>query len=217
MSAHRCRGHPAWGAVAAFTIIELLVVIGIIAVLTALLFPVLATVRRRGAEKVCFSNLRQLGMAVRMYMQDHDGGRPDRLHTMLGSYLSDRRLLVCPADGVPGGYASKVFDVRLGPPIEVIPVFTSYNWFIWTDDRWAILESRGPRAGMILDRVHGEPRSPYQRDDRPWPHRVGRTIRLHMDGSVRIVNIPRAATSWWGQLTYNPGEPIYHFPEDTPP
>ena len=56
----------------AFTLIELLTVIGIIAVLAALLFPVFATARGKAREITCVSNLRQIGMAIKMYTQDHD-------------------------------------------------------------------------------------------------------------------------------------------------
>ncbi|GAB4466239.1 MAG: hypothetical protein OHK0029_37410 [Armatimonadaceae bacterium] len=56
----------------AFTLIELLVVIAIIALLAAILFPVFAQAREKAREVTCASNLRQIGMAVRMYVQDYD-------------------------------------------------------------------------------------------------------------------------------------------------
>ena len=62
-------GRSRWG----FTLIELLVVIAIIAILGAMVFPVLATVREKARLTACMSNLRQLGLAVRMYADDHDG------------------------------------------------------------------------------------------------------------------------------------------------
>lgn len=58
---------------AAFTLVELLVVIGIIALLAAILFPVFATVRGKARQTVCISNLRQIGTAFQMYAQDFDG------------------------------------------------------------------------------------------------------------------------------------------------
>ena len=69
-----------------FTLIEVLIVIAIIAVLAAILFPVFASVRESGRRVTCLSNLRQLGMAMSLYSQDADdlypnGGSPLDLHT----------------------------------------------------------------------------------------------------------------------------------------
>src|SRR5262249_3148954 len=55
----------------AFTLIELLVVIDIIAVLVALLLPALANTKELGHLSRCKSNLRQLSMAMEMYVSDH--------------------------------------------------------------------------------------------------------------------------------------------------
>jgi prepilin-type N-terminal cleavage/methylation domain-containing protein/prepilin-type processing-associated H-X9-DG protein len=57
----------------AFTLIELLVVIAIIAILAAILFPVFAKARESGRKASCQSNLRQIGLAIRMYQEDFDG------------------------------------------------------------------------------------------------------------------------------------------------
>jgi len=55
-----------------FTLIELLVVIAIIAILAAILFPVFAQAREKARTASCQSNLKQLGVAIAMYTQDHD-------------------------------------------------------------------------------------------------------------------------------------------------
>ncbi|MBC8140939.1 MAG: prepilin-type N-terminal cleavage/methylation domain-containing protein [Armatimonadetes bacterium] len=56
----------------AFTLVELLVVIAILAVLTAILFPVFAQAREKSRQASCQSNLRQIGIAIRLYAQDAD-------------------------------------------------------------------------------------------------------------------------------------------------
>lgn len=108
-----------------FTLVELLVVIGIISVLVALLLPTLATARSQVRYTMCQSNLRQLSQAMLAYAADNDGwipvwnwefpdpdygGQPDIGTNNTGSmnesnfvekgliwrYTGDRRIYVCP-------------------------------------------------------------------------------------------------------------------------
>ena len=64
-----------------FTLIELLVVIAIIAVLAAILFPVFSQAREAARKTACLSNMRQIGLATRMYMQDFDERFPQSQQT----------------------------------------------------------------------------------------------------------------------------------------
>jgi hypothetical protein len=57
-------------------LVELLVVIAILALLAAMLFPVFAQARGKARQTKCLSNLRQLGMAVAMYVGDWDDTYP---------------------------------------------------------------------------------------------------------------------------------------------
>jgi prepilin-type N-terminal cleavage/methylation domain-containing protein/prepilin-type processing-associated H-X9-DG protein len=60
----------------AFTLLELLVVVAVLAALAAILFPVFAQVRESARRATCLSNLRQLILAQHMYAQDHDETLP---------------------------------------------------------------------------------------------------------------------------------------------
>jgi len=61
---------------AGFTLIELLVVLAVIGILAALLLPVLARGKARAHNSVCINNLRQLGIATRLYAEDNSGRMP---------------------------------------------------------------------------------------------------------------------------------------------
>jgi prepilin-type N-terminal cleavage/methylation domain-containing protein/prepilin-type processing-associated H-X9-DG protein len=97
-----------------FTLLELLVVLSVIAILAAFLFPALGRARRAAAAARCTSNLHQVATAFALYLEDHDGGFPPNgvafIHDLdqtnglwyrqLRPYLKSGTVLHCPADSV---------------------------------------------------------------------------------------------------------------------
>ena len=101
-----------------FTLIELLVVIAIIAILAAILFPVFARARENARKSTCQSNLKQIGTANSMYLQDYDQVLPrwlvgspaktGRIYTdyfywyeLLVPYMKNDGVWRCPSDSTP--------------------------------------------------------------------------------------------------------------------
>ena len=94
-----------------FTLIELLIVMAIIAILAAILFPVFARARENARRSSCQSNLKQLGIAMMMYSGDYDerlmpvardSGDPApnrdlRWPLVLTPYMKMRGILMCPS------------------------------------------------------------------------------------------------------------------------
>jgi len=68
----------------AFTLIDLLVVIAIIAILASLLLPAVSRAKGKGQQTACLNNLRQLQTAWTMYLGDHDNVMPENKMTGVG-------------------------------------------------------------------------------------------------------------------------------------
>lgn len=90
-----------------FTLIELLVVIAIIALLAAILFPVFGRARENARRSSCQSNLKQVGLGIKQYLQDYDerypnvpaGAPTDNAWAyVLNPYTKSEQIFQCPSD-----------------------------------------------------------------------------------------------------------------------
>jgi len=91
-----------------FTLVELLIVIGVIAVLAGLLFPALGLVRRQVNGVKCASNLKQIATGIEVYRQDHNEIWPGSLRELWDRTKCDyfepgsEKILFCPLDASRG-------------------------------------------------------------------------------------------------------------------
>ncbi len=91
--------------------VELLVVLAVVAMLAALIVPVVAKSMERGRTAACLGNLRQLGVALNVYLGEHNltmptlavgrpgnGGRQETINTVLADYTDKAQIFQCPSD-----------------------------------------------------------------------------------------------------------------------
>jgi prepilin-type N-terminal cleavage/methylation domain-containing protein/prepilin-type processing-associated H-X9-DG protein len=124
-----------------FTLIELLVVIAIIAILAAILFPVFARARENARRTSCQSNMKQIVLGIKQYLQDYDERFPSNplaqsastpgWSVIIQPYLKNTQIYQCPSEshspdlGVNGvylytdvGYTDYGYNVLLAEETE---------------------------------------------------------------------------------------------------
>jgi len=139
-----------------FTLVEIIVVMGIMAILANMLLSATMKVRERANLAVCTSNIRQLLMAAKMYESDNERlpvhmptpifGQAGHWQEQVYPYVKNRALFICRSD--PDGGAD-VGSSQGGWP-------TSYNYFLsvlWFD-RNGSYRPPAPRSPLIIDSHH---------------------------------------------------------------
>lgn len=192
----------------AFTLVEVLAVALIMAVLAALLFPVLLRGIESGRRARCIQNLKQIGVAVGLYVNDWDdhypwaysssnaryGYRP-ALPEALNDYVSDERIWACPGDTGEVYLNSPVGYGRRTPPFWKF-TGASYHW-----PGIGLHENQLQLAGMSTKRIRLPSQSVFSWEGRPWhdPNSLREGLRspalfnvLYCDGHVAS----RTAMAW---------------------
>ncbi len=191
---------------AAFTLTELLVVVAIIAILAAILFPVFARARERARQTSCVSNLKQIGLGLKQYAQDYDGSYPEK-STVLGNsflraaddpqslphvlepYIKGHQIWVCPSgweDLQKAGntYAYYLSSIASNNPDANEGNGNQFDASVVTD---AYLYKSVSTLGVI-----GNPIA-QAKSNRYCPH-FDRYNQLYFDGHVKLRDAKTAAT-----------------------
>ncbi len=181
------------------TLIELLIVIGIIAVLAGILWVALSPVREKGRQAHCMNNLRQIWIALQAYREDYNGvdpdgtrkeywelGLPPHIWILLGYplMLPEGEVRV-----VPTGYINDPKVVRC-PNDPHVDNFFSYWEGWWLDEmtlgkvkfsEWIAKQDKSFPA--ILDCYH----DPFMRSLQPWKSKDGKffTLWATLDGTIK--------------------------------
>jgi prepilin-type N-terminal cleavage/methylation domain-containing protein len=171
-----------------FTLTEVLIVIGIIAVLAGLLSGVLVRAKGMAHETVEISNLRQLGAAASLYAEEY-GSMPLGCTILAEWNAAYKPLCSSPVDPTKVGIANELiaFHARSSNVYENlgVPYRHSYIGFrdlAWTKDRFEKLVVPFPNPGWLVSLSISEPR----RDSPTYSENSsGHYFRLMLDGSVQ--------------------------------
>jgi len=148
----------------AFTIIELLVVIGIIGILAAMIVPAVSHARGMAWRANCQSNLRSLGVALRVYLNQNNDVMPiaaqmpslnltdePRIADVLGRFLDDRGVFKCPSDTQENFFASEGSSYEYHSMLGGRRVSESFLTQHWGESKTFVLYDYRPFHGTAGD------------------------------------------------------------------
>lgn len=182
----------------AFSLVELLLVLAIISLLAGIAFAAMGPAREKSRERVCVSNLHQVGQALAMYIADYDGaeatqGQPMQ-YAQLGlpalsmapsfffAYVKNRQALLCP-------------DYHGRMPVDKMT--TTYSWVPDMDEHSSdyyrfsrIVALRGGDTPLLTDDQHNPPFD-LQKAPR-WT--LERVIVLRLSQQVQVKQVPVRST-----------------------
>jgi prepilin-type processing-associated H-X9-DG protein len=138
---------------AGFTLVELLVVIGTIAIMIGLLIPALTSVRRASQSAACLSNMRQIGIGLSMYTHDSHGWFPRSSHSALAHNVMPWGYALMPYFSRhhyagPGPAWDKLFNSLYRCPADNRLDKYSYGKSVW-------FELTGPEIGELTGCADG--------------------------------------------------------------
>jgi prepilin-type N-terminal cleavage/methylation domain-containing protein/prepilin-type processing-associated H-X9-DG protein len=155
----------------AFTLVEMLVVIGIIGILASMMMPALARAKAKAHQTKCLNHMRQLDLALKMYAGDFNEEYPARLqrtnswYVKLKQYYMTWEVLACPSDRF--GVAGMLADANDPKRSYIINGFNDYFLTTLTKEEYALFrnwrwphgmkESDVPRPSETL--IFGEKRT----------------------------------------------------------
>jgi len=140
-----------------FTLVELLVVIGIITILAGMLLPVLQRAKESSRRTVCVSNLKQLGLAFSLYAEENQGWYPPKDEIMENlmvngesiypEYVSDLDIFGCPSSIY---FQKDITFTRDGKPAPdcLTSISYIYTGFLITNDDEADAATQAAQNGF---------------------------------------------------------------------